>query len=162
MTPERFRTIVEAYGAEPRRWPAAERVAAQAWAAAYPAESGSMLAGAASLDAWLSEDKVAAPDGALFDRILAGGLPGQAMPPVDAAPPRAAKSGQPARPTRRGSWRGRFWWPGVALAGVGVAGGYAGALAVSLSMVTTALPPGHDEPWLTTGFGNPVVDWSEE
>ena len=32
MTPERFHQIVEAYGADPRRWPSAERAAGQAWA----------------------------------------------------------------------------------------------------------------------------------
>lgn len=32
MTPERFRTIVAAYGADARRWPDGERAAAEAWA----------------------------------------------------------------------------------------------------------------------------------
>jgi len=196
MTPDRFRTIVDAYGAEPRRWPATERDAAQAWVAAHPAEADAILAAAAPLDAWLSQDVTAAPDTALFDRVLASAAclapaaqatqatqaaqatpaaratqAAQATPAAQATQATQAASAAPAaqagRPSPRSKrplgWRrGRVWWSSVVLAGAGLAGGYAGALAVSLSMVTTTLPSAHDEPWMTTGFGAPVADWSEE
>jgi hypothetical protein len=172
MTPDRFRTIVDAYGAEPRRWPATERDAAQAWVAAHPAEADAILAAAAPLDAWLSQDVTAAPDTALFDRVLASAAClAPAAQAAQAAPAASAASAAPAAQAGRSSprskrplgWRrGRVWWSSVVLAGAGLAGGYAGALAVSLSMVTTTLPSAHDEPWMTTGFGAPVADWSEE
>jgi hypothetical protein len=151
MTPDRFRTIVAAYGAEPRRWPATERDAAQAWAGAHAAEADAILAVAAPLDAWLARDGTAAPDVALVDRIVASAP----VPVLAGRSPLASGTGR--------NWRrGRVWWSSVVLAGFGLAGGYAGALAVSLSMVTTTLPTGHEEPWMTTSFGGPVADWSEE
>ncbi|ALM86190.1 hypothetical protein [Bordetella sp. N] len=169
MTPDRFRTIVEAYGAEPRRWPAAERGAAQAWADAHRAEAAAILAAAAPLDAWLAQDAAAAPDAALFERIVASAPAAVASLPAAVASGPVAVASAPATPLPAGTaragrnWRrGRVWWSSVVCAGVGLAGGYAGALAVSLSMVTTTLPQGHEEPWLTTGFGSPVADWSEE
>lgn len=140
MTPERFRTIVAAYGADARRWPDAERAAAQSWASAHRVEADALLAQAEPLDAWLDSHAVAPPARALFDRIAA------------------------SAPARHPFWRrGRVWWSGVAFAGAGVAGGLIGAFAVSLSMVTAAAPPAHHgAPWLDTGFGSPVSDWSEE
>ncbi|HEM9003117.1 TPA: hypothetical protein U2T46_005234, partial [Burkholderia cenocepacia] len=54
MTPERFRTIVAAYGSDARRWPAGERAAAEAWAHANPREALLALDDAADLDAWLA------------------------------------------------------------------------------------------------------------
>jgi hypothetical protein len=52
MTLERFAVIVDAYGAEPRRWPAAERESASALAASDP-EAAALLAEARALDAGL-------------------------------------------------------------------------------------------------------------
>lgn len=142
MTPERFRIIVDAYGADARRWPEAERAAAQAWASGHRMEAAAIFAESAPLDAWLDSHAVAPPVSGLFERIVA------------TAPARA----------RRSFWRrGRVWWSSMVFAGVGVAGGFAGAFAVSLYMVTAVAPPVHHEaPWLDTGFGNPVSDWSEE
>jgi hypothetical protein len=62
MTPERFRAIVDAYGAHARRWPEAERAAAIEWATQHRAQADALLADAAQLDAWLESDTVAAPD----------------------------------------------------------------------------------------------------
>ncbi|OZI66892.1 hypothetical protein [Bordetella genomosp. 11] len=140
MTPERFRTIVDAYGADVRRWPEAERAAAQAWASAHRIQADRILAQAAPLDAWLDSHAVAPPARAMFDRIVAGA------------------------PARHPFWRrSRVWWSSAVFAGVGAAGAFAGACAVSLSMmVAAAPPPHHDAPWLETGFGSPVADWSEE
>jgi len=67
MTPERARRILESYGAEPARWPAAERAALAALLAAEPA-----LAGAARGEAAL-------------DRLLAGAEPQPAPVPAGLA-----------------------------------------------------------------------------
>ncbi|MGO4332706.1 hypothetical protein AB4Z49_37345, partial [Cupriavidus sp. M-11] len=64
MTPERFRALTEAYGADPAHWPAGERAAGQAMAA-LP-EHRAALAQAAALDALLAGHVVAAPDAALM------------------------------------------------------------------------------------------------
>src|ERR1700743_2589544 len=53
MTPDRFRTIVDAYGADARHWPADERAAALAWADTHQDEAHALLAASAQLDAWL-------------------------------------------------------------------------------------------------------------
>ncbi|HTK00423.1 MAG TPA: hypothetical protein VL522_12420 [Bordetella sp.] len=149
MTPERFRTIVDAYGTDSRRWPEAERAAARAWASAHRMEADAIFAESAPLDAWLDGHVVTPPARALFDGIVAS------------APRQEGTTSAPARPA---FWRrGRVWWSSMVFAGVGVAGGFVGAFAVSLYMVTTVAPPVHrDAPWLETGFGNPVSDWSEE
>jgi hypothetical protein len=71
MTPERFRTIVDAYGADPRRWPDEERAAAQAWADLHRGEADTLLAESAGLDAWLTSHTVAPPERACVERIVA-------------------------------------------------------------------------------------------
>jgi hypothetical protein len=144
MTPERFRTIVEAYGADARRWPEGERAAAQVWAEAHPAEVAAWLDEAAQLDGRLAAHRVAAPSAALVERVLAAGT-------AALAPRRAA----------RRAWAGLgFWWPSAAFAGAGLAGGLAGALAVSLLLLGGVAPSAHDAGAMTTGFGRPGSDWS--
>ena len=76
MTPERFHQIVEAYGADARRWPQQERAAAQAWAALHRAEADAVLADAAGIDAWLAADKVDPPGAAVAGVGLLGGAAG--------------------------------------------------------------------------------------
>ncbi|REG49702.1 hypothetical protein B0G80_6101 [Paraburkholderia sp. BL6669N2] len=142
MTPERFQQIVEAYGAEPRRWPQQERAAAQAWAQSHRAEAEALLAQAAGVDAWLSADKVEPPGAALLERVLGS------------APVR-----QPGAPRRR------LWWSGAAVAGVGLLGGVAGALAVSFFVLTETgvqAPLAHESSYLTSSFGGSSADWSDE
>ncbi|MBY4712130.1 hypothetical protein [Burkholderia cepacia] len=139
MTPERFRTIVAAYGSDARRWPDGERAAAEAWARAYPGDALAALDEAAELDAWLANDTVAPPAPALVERIVA----------TAPAP----------RRTRR---RGTVWWSGAAFAGVGLAGALAGAVAVSMLMLGSVPPSSHEQSYLTTTFGGPSVDWSDE
>lgn len=139
MTPQRFGEIVSAYGADASRWPAAERQAAQAWAARHPHDAQVLLDEAAALDTWLIRDAIAPADHALFRRVLAA-----------ADLPRAR--------------RPRWWWPGAAVAGVGVglAGGVAGALAVSLLLAASGAarvePVVHEPSYLTTGFGTETAD----
>jgi hypothetical protein len=143
MTPERFRTIVEAYGADARRWPDPERAAAQVWADAHPEQAGVWLAEAAQLDGRLAAHRVAAPSAALLERAIAAGTAALA----------------PRRASRWALAGGGFWWPGAAFAGAGLAGGLAGALAVSLLLLGAASGQ-HDSATMTTGFGLPGSDWS--
>lgn len=77
MTPERFEALLAAYGADPARWPAAERGAAQAFA--ERARGAPMLARERRLDALLAAAGTPAPaDEALLTRLLA--VPGQGRP----------------------------------------------------------------------------------
>jgi len=149
MTPERFRAIVDAYGAEARHWPEAERAAASAWAGQNRSEADALLAQAAQLDAWLASDAVAAPDTALTERVIAS-APGRRRPRLSLAWP------------GRRSHRAGLWWSGAAFAGVGLIGGLAGAFAVSFFLVTGSPPPGPESSYLTTGFGGTAADWSGE
>lgn len=138
MTPERFQTIVDAYGADPRRWPDDERAAAGSWAEQHRSEADALLAESASLDAWLASHTVAQPARSLVERIVATA---------------------PRRPPRP---RGRLWWQGAAFAGIGLAGGLAGAFAVSFFALTGAPPPVHDASYVTSSFGGSTADWSGE
>ncbi|WP_179401476.1 hypothetical protein [Burkholderia guangdongensis] len=139
MTPERFRTIVDAYGADPRRWPADERADAQDWARRHRADAHAALADATELDTWLARHAVAPPGRALVERIVAS------------APAHVHA------PSRR-----RVWWSGAALAGAGLAGALAGALAMSIVVVGSAPSATHESAYLTTSFGGPSADWSDE
>lgn len=139
MTPERFQTIVAAYGADPRHWPDAERAAAETWAELYPEQAQAALADSAGLDAWLSDHTVAPPEHAFVERIVA------------TAPVR--------RPARQ---RARFWWQSAAFAGIGLAGGLAGAFAVSFFVLTSTPPAGHEASYTTSSFGGSTADWSGE
>lgn len=134
MTSERFARIVDAYGADPRRWPADERAAACAFAQAHPREAQQWLAAAAAVDAGLAADLVEPVSRALQRRIVAS----------------AQGAG---RAGLRGA-RPRFWWvPGAALAGAGIAGLAAGAMAMSLLMVTGEHGPApHESSYFSTGF----------
>jgi hypothetical protein len=58
MTPDRFATLIDAYGASPERWPASERQAALAYLRATPAAQA-LVAEAGRLDALL--DRLEAP-----------------------------------------------------------------------------------------------------
>lgn len=73
MTLQRFAELVDAYGADARRWPLAERAAAQALVAADPA-AAALQQQAAMLDAMLDAD-VAAPASHTARRALMAALP---------------------------------------------------------------------------------------
>jgi hypothetical protein len=149
MTPERFHTLVAAYGADPRRWPSHERDDALAWARAHRAQAETALDEALELDAWLARDTVAPPTRALFERIVA------------TAPANADSRAK--APQRR-----RLWWSGAAFAGVGLAGALAGALAMSMVLLGSAPSSSHESyethesSYLTTGFGGSSADWGDE
>ncbi len=70
MTIERLTEIVDAYGADPLRWPAAERIAAQAFAA-RDARAAAVVAQAQLLDGLLDAVPAQAPSAALTARVLA-------------------------------------------------------------------------------------------
>lgn len=71
MTSERFLALVAAYGADTRRWPQAERAAAEAFVAAEPGLAGPALADADMVDALLHASRVAHPSMALRDLVIA-------------------------------------------------------------------------------------------
>lgn len=139
MTPERLHALVDAYGVDAARWPAAERAAAQALAAEAGAHN--VLQAAAQLDDWLAGHRVAAAQADLQARILAA-----------APPPRGSR-----RP-----WQA--WLPSIGLAGAGMAGIAAGVLTVSLF---AAVPPpapasAADWPYASMAFGGPSQIGSDE
>lgn len=72
MKAERFQAIVEAYGADPARWPEAERDAALAFADQAGDVAQAVLAEARALDAGLAGHAAPLPDAAAFDRALKG------------------------------------------------------------------------------------------
>jgi hypothetical protein len=148
MTPERFQAIVEAYGADARRWPAAERESALEWAGRHRQEADALMADSAWLDACLASDLAAPPSDALFARVVAAA-------PASAGRQDAGRHA--AKKSRR--W---VWWSGAAFAGAGLAGGLAGALAVSFFVVTGSVPPPeHESSFVTSSFGS-AADWSGE
>lgn len=69
MKIERFAELVDAYGADPLRWPEAERLAAQGLAARDP-RANALLAEAEALDALFDAAPVEAPSAALMARVL--------------------------------------------------------------------------------------------
>ena len=106
---DRFRTLLDAYGAMAQRWPEAERDAALALVA-RSAEARTLMDDARKLDDLLDSLPVAEPSPELAGRILAAA-------PVAAPAPAAS---------RRSGWVGRFlgalwpelpaWRPAAALA----------------------------------------------
>jgi len=157
MTPDRFRAIVDAYGADARHWPAGERAAALAWADAHQDEAHALLSASAQLDAWLATDAPPQPDAALTRRIIAS------APAWAPAPRGLASRGVAAR-----SPRARVWWSGAALIGAGLAGALAGAFVVSFALLAGGPPhgttpaAGSDAPSLATSFDGTTADWSGE
>jgi hypothetical protein len=72
MKAERFQAIVEAYGADPARWPVAERDAALAWADQAGQAAQAILDEARALDVRLAGHPAPLPDAAAFARALKG------------------------------------------------------------------------------------------
>ena len=115
MTSERFLALVAAYGADARRWPEAERAAAQAFASSNPAAVGLALAEADAADALLHASRVAHPSMALRDRVIAS----------------AAEAGLKARR------EGRRWLDRLALAlGAGWAAAACAGIVAGVMMTT--------------------------
>ena len=71
MTAERFIALVSAYGADARRWPESERMAAQAYMAAEPGAARAALAEADAIDALLHASPTPQVSPVLRDRVIA-------------------------------------------------------------------------------------------
>jgi hypothetical protein len=105
MNIQRFEQLVEAYGADPKRWPSSEREAARALAHAQAEHCGPLLEAAHVLDQALDCAPVGAPSLALRERVIG-------------AAPRG-------RASRFGLGRGGpswLWWPSAGLAAACAAG----------------------------------------
>lgn len=149
LSRERFAVIVDAYGADPRRWPAAEREAAEALAAS-DAQAGALLAEARALDggldAWLDALPVPAPASAALRRAV--------MPPVVAA----ATSRWQELLALLGGWR--LALPAMAAALVVGIGFGAGASRSDWAAVTTAeteTASSAGSTLLNTGFAEALI-----
>lgn len=71
MTSERFLALIAAWGADARRWPEGERMAAQAFVAANPETARAALAEADAVDALLHRSPAPGVSMALRDRVIA-------------------------------------------------------------------------------------------
>lgn len=150
MNIERFKTLTEAYGANPARWPEAERVAALLFAE-QSAEARAVLQEALDFDRLLDGAETQPVTRALEDRILA------AFPERKQTPARwFATFAVPAR------WLPARWLPAAAVAGSLVLGLLVGAAlpglvgvndAASIDPALIALGGGDDEPWTDMGDG---------
>ncbi len=103
----RFEAVVAAYGATPSRWPAEERAAAEALAAADP-RAAALLAEADSIDAALFAHAVPEPSHALRAMV------------IESAPRR-----------RRLARRARLWWTALAFSIAAGGGAFAGSAATA-------------------------------
>ncbi|MEP6790549.1 MAG: hypothetical protein ABI907_04215 [Ramlibacter sp.] len=146
MTPERFRTLLEAYGTDFQRWPQAERESARVLATQSLPELREQTANAALLDGWLNSHTLTAADETLARRIAATAP----VAPITQA-----------TPWWRLSWGMPWLWPGAGLAGIGLAGTLAGAFVVSVAL-RGAGPNAGDWPERGTAFSELSADWSEE
>jgi|SRR5579863_8581812 len=131
MTPERFAELVEIYGAEPRRWPQAQRPAAIAFTEDHPDEAATILETARRLDQTLDRYIVPGPSAELVRTIR--------------------HSAPSIVPTAR---RGRFWRQGASFAAVGLAGGLAGALAIALLTPMSTAADEDSGAYAATAFSN--------
>ena len=124
MVPDRFRTLIEAYGASVDRWPAQERVRAEPLL--LDPQYRSVLSGARTVDRFLDEWMVPAPSQDLADRVT---------------------TSAPASIFEHFA-RWRLW-----LSGVGLAAAMAGAVAGSV-IVAALSPTDSGWLPLTTAFGD--------
>lgn len=108
MDARRFESLLDAYGAEPRRWPADERRAAEAFVAT--AAGRVSLAAHLELDHWLDTSKRPQPSTALREAVL-------------------ARAPRPGFWNAAAAWLGpaRAWAPGAGLVAAGLAGVLFGA-----------------------------------
>jgi anti-sigma factor RsiW len=118
MDASRFEQLANAYGADFKRWPSAERDAAQAYAAANRTESERLLFDARMIDAAL--ESVAAPQASyeLRQKVIAL-----------APQPRAQRRLRPS------AW---FWIPSAGIAAACAAGAILGVVAMDRVSATTS------------------------
>jgi hypothetical protein len=97
MDIERFKVLLDGYGADPARWPAAERAAAETFARRSP-EAAALMAAARALDRALAWLPAAAP----------------ALDPVAVAAAASAAPQRRARQPRRSGFGFGLAWPNFA------------------------------------------------
>ncbi|HEX9462856.1 MAG TPA: hypothetical protein VGB82_09675 [Alphaproteobacteria bacterium] len=142
MNPNRLKTLLDAYGADPRRWPAAERAAAQALLVSS-VDARAAVQDAQRLDALL--DRVPVSADAVADPALLAAIIATTVPPAGR---------RPARPwTEAFAARFAFGWPNfAALAAAAVVGFLIGwtdlnqSAAASRDMVDMITPVTVEEP----------------
>jgi hypothetical protein len=119
MTPERFAHLADAYGADLKHWPEAEREDARTLIASGDTRVLVALDQAAWLDQRLDAHQAAQPDVLLIQTIVAS-----------------------AFAVERPSLRARYsnWLPRIGFFGVGLAGIAAGMLVASLSLPLAGTP----------------------
>jgi hypothetical protein len=119
MTPERFAHLADAYGADLKHWPEAEREDARTLIARGDTRVLVALDQAAWLDQQLDTHHAAQPDVRLIQQVVAS-----------------------AFAVERPSFRSRFsnWLPRLGFVGAGLAGIAAGMLVTSLSLPLTGTP----------------------
>lgn len=108
LAEERLKTLIDCYGAEPRRWPEAERAAAERLAASTAGQA--LLAQARALDSALDAAPRLAPSRAQIDRAVGAAL----------------TQGLNPRTIRRWGWGGLAWLAGAGWAAAACAGVVAG------------------------------------
>lgn len=139
MTPERFAELVDIYGAEPRRWPEAQRQSAVAFMENRPEEVEPVLRAARKLDAILDRYVVPGPGARLIGVIM------ESAPLV-----------------RTAARRVQLWRQGASFAAVGLAGALAGALAIAV-LIPTSVPGDEDNgAYATTAFTSMVQQMTDE
>ncbi len=119
MTPERFIHLADAYGADLKHWPAAERETARLLIERGDVCVLEALQQAAWLDQRLSSHQVAAPDSLMIRQVMAS----------------AFVARRPLFWSRYADWLSRIGFVGVGLAGIA-----AGMLIVSLSLPLSSTP----------------------
>lgn len=137
MNAERLEQLIEAYGASPRRWPEAERAAAERLLAERP-ELRASLQAAGDLDHWLDLSPNPRPSAALHDRVLAS----------------AVQAGRGRKPVF-GLSRPLAWLAGVGMAAATCAGAVSG-MALTTHMTADAQA---EAVYAQASFG--VIDDSE-
>jgi hypothetical protein len=114
-----FQHVLDAWGGDPRRWPADRRAAALALAGS-DVRAAALLAQAQALDALLDQAPVQAPSLALRTRIAGAALDrGRSNPPVRGAVQAQTRSG-------------RRWLAGAALVAACAAGAVTGVAAATM------------------------------
>lgn len=114
----RFEQLANAYGADFRRWPSAEREAAAAYAAEHRSESERLLFDARMIDAALDAVVAAQPTYELRQQVIA-----------------AAPQPRPRRPRAANPW---FWIPSAGAAAACAAGALVGMVAMDRASASSS------------------------
>jgi hypothetical protein len=164
VTPERFRELTEIYGAELRRWPAAEREAALGYMRDHRAEAEAILADADALDLILSRHTVTPPAAVLHERIVASapkqafiGKPTKGLLGLLVGASFFAKTGRSLFANvlrdRRWTWRPMgLRWQSAGIASLGLAAALAGALVINIFMQVDRHSDDDESGYVVTAF----------